>query len=316
MESPVKSDFRMARRTTTLAGVDVAAGTTVMMLNGAANRDHTPLRMPAGVPGRPRERPSAHRARPRHPPVPGCAARPGRPASVWADLRPHRRHPHLRGRARVRGYAVATTTNRRTSCAASAALHLEFTRSTTQTARLERHGERFRRHRLLHRRVLVADPVPHFDHLRERCPVQREQQRNVMMVTGYDEAIAVYHDTASFSSCNSVSGPFPGFPVELEGDDVSAATDRAAPRGPADERPAPDVRSAEAHGPPRATHATDHAEAPQGERGVHVAARRSPDRRVRRSRRVRVHHRVRGPVHPVRDRRSSSASPSPTTRRS
>jgi cytochrome P450 len=39
MESPVKSDFRMARRTTTLGGVDVAAGTTVMMLNGAANRD-------------------------------------------------------------------------------------------------------------------------------------------------------------------------------------------------------------------------------------------------------------------------------------
>src|SRR6476469_1661680 len=28
--------------------------------------------------------------------------------------------------------------------------------------------------------------------------------------------------TASFSSCNSVSGPFPGFPVPLAGDDVSA----------------------------------------------------------------------------------------------
>jgi cytochrome P450 family 150 subfamily A5 len=69
---------------------------------------------------------------------------------------------------------------------------------------------------------LVADPYPYFDHLRERCPVQREQHRDVVMVTGYDEAIAVYHDTASFSSCNSVSGPFPGFPVPLEGDDVSA----------------------------------------------------------------------------------------------
>ncbi|MGH8977630.1 MAG: cytochrome P450, partial [Acidimicrobiia bacterium] len=32
----------------------------------------------------------------------------------------------------------------------------------------------------------------------------------------------VYHDTAVFSSCNSVTGPFPGFPVALEGDDVSA----------------------------------------------------------------------------------------------
>jgi cytochrome P450 family 150 subfamily A5 len=73
---------------------------------------------------------------------------------------------------------------------------------------------------------LVADPYPYFDALRERCPVQHEHQRGVMMVTGYDEAIAVYHDTASFSSCNSVSGPFPGFPVPLEGDDVSAVIER------------------------------------------------------------------------------------------
>src|SRR5262249_3397193 len=42
------------------------------------------------------------------------------------------------------------------------------------------------------------------------------------MVTGYEEATAVYHDTATFSSCNSVTGPFPGFPVPLEGDNVSA----------------------------------------------------------------------------------------------
>jgi cytochrome P450 len=41
------------------------------------------------------------------------------------------------------------------------------------------------------------------------------------MVTGYDEAVSVYADTATFSSCNAVTGPFPGFPVELSGDDVS-----------------------------------------------------------------------------------------------
>jgi cytochrome P450 len=39
IESPVKADFRLARRTTTLGGVDIPAGTAVMMLNGAANRD-------------------------------------------------------------------------------------------------------------------------------------------------------------------------------------------------------------------------------------------------------------------------------------
>jgi cytochrome P450 len=39
MESPVKSHFRMARTTTTVGDVKVAAGTTVMVLPGACNRD-------------------------------------------------------------------------------------------------------------------------------------------------------------------------------------------------------------------------------------------------------------------------------------
>jgi cytochrome P450 len=38
-ESPIKGDFRLARVPTTVGGVDIAAGTTVMVLNGAANRD-------------------------------------------------------------------------------------------------------------------------------------------------------------------------------------------------------------------------------------------------------------------------------------
>jgi cytochrome P450 family 150 subfamily A5 len=73
---------------------------------------------------------------------------------------------------------------------------------------------------------LVADPYPYFDALRDGCPVRPESHHDVVMVTGYDEAIAVYHDTASFSSCNSVSGPFPGFPVPLDGDDVSALVEQ------------------------------------------------------------------------------------------
>ncbi len=68
---------------------------------------------------------------------------------------------------------------------------------------------------------LVADPYPYFDWLRAQCPVRREQHHGVVMVTGYDEAIAVYNDTETFSSCNSPTGPFPGFPVALEGDDVN-----------------------------------------------------------------------------------------------
>ena len=68
---------------------------------------------------------------------------------------------------------------------------------------------------------LIADPYPYFDHLRSGCPVQREPRHGVVMVTGYEEAVSVYTNTSTFSSCNSVTGPFPGFPVELEGDDVT-----------------------------------------------------------------------------------------------
>jgi cytochrome P450 len=68
---------------------------------------------------------------------------------------------------------------------------------------------------------LVADPYPYFDALRSKCPVLRESHHDVVMVTGYDEAIQIYNDTETFSSCTSVTGPFPGFPVPLEGDDVT-----------------------------------------------------------------------------------------------
>src|SRR5215470_9192538 len=70
--------------------------------------------------------------------------------------------------------------------------------------------------------TLLADPYPYFAHLRDACPVRREPHHDVMMVTGYDEAVAIYNDTERFSSATAVTGPFPGFPVPLEGDDVSA----------------------------------------------------------------------------------------------
>ena len=47
MESPVKTDFRLTKRSTTVAGVDIAAGTPVMLLNGAANRDPRRFECPA-----------------------------------------------------------------------------------------------------------------------------------------------------------------------------------------------------------------------------------------------------------------------------
>ena len=70
-------------------------------------------------------------------------------------------------------------------------------------------------------RRLTGDPYPFYDALRNKCPVTREQHYGVTMVTGWQEAVDVYNDAETFSSCISVSGPFPGFPVPLEGDDVT-----------------------------------------------------------------------------------------------
>jgi cytochrome P450 family 150 subfamily A5 len=73
---------------------------------------------------------------------------------------------------------------------------------------------------------LVDNPYPYFDWLREQCPVRQEHSQDVYMITGYDEACTVYADADNFSSCNAVTGPFPGFPVPLEGDDVSELIDQ------------------------------------------------------------------------------------------
>ena len=73
---------------------------------------------------------------------------------------------------------------------------------------------------------LVEDPYPYFEQLRDTCPVLALPHHGVVAVTGYDEATDVYRDVDTFSSCNSVIGPFATFPVPLEGDDIGAIIDR------------------------------------------------------------------------------------------
>jgi cytochrome P450 family 150 subfamily A5 len=70
-------------------------------------------------------------------------------------------------------------------------------------------------------RSLYQDPYPYFEYLRAHGPVWREPHRGVVMITGFEEAMAVYNDPATFSSCNTVAGPFAEWPVPLEGDDIS-----------------------------------------------------------------------------------------------
>ncbi len=74
-------------------------------------------------------------------------------------------------------------------------------------------------------RPLYQDPYPYYEYLRAHGPVWREPHHGVVMVTGFEEAIAVLGDHENFSSCNTVAGPFARWPVPLEGDDISAIID-------------------------------------------------------------------------------------------
>jgi cytochrome P450 len=79
---------------------------------------------------------------------------------------------------------------------------------------------------------LYQDPYPYYEYLREHGPVWREPHHGVVMVTGYEEAIQVYHDADTFSNCVAVAGPFARWPVPLEGDDVSDVIEQYRDRLP------------------------------------------------------------------------------------
>jgi cytochrome P450 len=69
--------------------------------------------------------------------------------------------------------------------------------------------------------ALNQDPLPYLEHLRAQCPVLREQHFGSVMVTGFKEALEVYRQGDTFSSCQSVTGPIPGLPFEPVGEDIS-----------------------------------------------------------------------------------------------
>ena len=96
--------------------------------------------------------------------------------------------------------------------------------------------------------ALLENPYPYYEALRAKCPVYREPNHDVVMVSGYDEAVQVFHDSATFSSCISVTGPFPGFPVPLEGDDVTELIEQHRDKVPfSDQLPTLDPPAHTAH---------------------------------------------------------------------
>jgi cytochrome P450 len=72
---------------------------------------------------------------------------------------------------------------------------------------------------------LLEDPYPYFEHLRAKCPMTPLPHHGVVAISGLEEASDIYRDPDTFSSCNSVIGPFAAFPVPLDGDDVGEIID-------------------------------------------------------------------------------------------
>lgn len=73
---------------------------------------------------------------------------------------------------------------------------------------------------------LVNDPYGYYDAIR-RCPVWREPVHGVVMVSGYDEAVAVQRDPdQNLSVCNIVSGPWSGIPIDPDRGDISDLIDK------------------------------------------------------------------------------------------
>jgi cytochrome P450 len=82
---------------------------------------------------------------------------------------------------------------------------------------------------------LVPDSHPYFDYLRSKNPVLRLPHHNVVAVTGYDEATAVYKDPDTFSNIVALGGPFPPLPFEPDGDDLTAQIDQHRSQFPMNE---------------------------------------------------------------------------------
>lgn len=72
---------------------------------------------------------------------------------------------------------------------------------------------------------VIPDPYPYYEHLRSQCPVTTEPHHGIVAVSGYEESVAIYRDTATFSSCNSFAGPYLELPTE-QGQDVEAAIEQ------------------------------------------------------------------------------------------
>jgi len=77
-----------------------------------------------------------------------------------------------------------------------------------------------------HDAEVIQNPKAYFEWIRSRSPVEWEPYHGTLIVTGFDEALAVLNDKdCVFSNAASVVGPIPGLPFEPEGSDIREQLD-------------------------------------------------------------------------------------------
>src|SRR5262249_22765643 len=69
--------------------------------------------------------------------------------------------------------------------------------------------------------TVAADSNPYFAHMLADHPVWRAPKYGVVIVTGYEAALEVYHPPEIYSSINRTAGPVLDLPFELAGDDLT-----------------------------------------------------------------------------------------------
>ncbi len=74
--------------------------------------------------------------------------------------------------------------------------------------------------------AIIDDPKAYFEFKRSQAPVAWEPHYGTLVVTGYEEALAVLTDrNGVFSNASSIVGPIPGLPFTPEGADIRAQLD-------------------------------------------------------------------------------------------
>lgn len=74
---------------------------------------------------------------------------------------------------------------------------------------------------------IIQDPKTYFDAMRANGPVQWEPNYGTLMVTGFDEVLAVLNDKDGvFSNAASIVGPIPGLPFEPQPHDIREQLER------------------------------------------------------------------------------------------